>query len=126
MMSLAPVTNWEPHGVKLAGYCYGMRHGMKVQIVTPYRVSYLQRYGVTIRGNVTSVPTLICSIRIHITNYFLHQYSETNVMQFLFSLLRIMGLYMFRTLLAHLKEALHLVYCVRVMSVGCTRIKVEL
>jgi hypothetical protein len=50
---LAPVTNWEPHGVTLAGYCYGMRHEMKVQIVTPYRVSHLQRYGVTVRGNVT-------------------------------------------------------------------------
>jgi hypothetical protein len=28
---------------------------MKVQIVTPYRVSHLQRYDVTVRGNVTSV-----------------------------------------------------------------------
>jgi hypothetical protein len=28
---------------------------MEVQIVTPYRVSHLQRYGVTVRGNVTSV-----------------------------------------------------------------------
>jgi hypothetical protein len=28
---------------------------MKVQIVTTYRVSHLQRYGVTVRGNVTSV-----------------------------------------------------------------------
>jgi hypothetical protein len=55
MMLLAPVTNWEPYGVTLAGYCYGMRHGMKVQIVNPYRVSHLQRYGVTVRGNVTSV-----------------------------------------------------------------------
>jgi hypothetical protein len=55
MIGLAPVTNWEPHGVKLAGYCYGMRHGMKVQILTPYRVSHLQRYGVAVRGNVTSV-----------------------------------------------------------------------
>ena len=49
-----PVTNWEPHGVTLAGYCYAVRHGMKVQLVTLYRVSHLQRYGVTIRGNVTS------------------------------------------------------------------------
>jgi hypothetical protein len=43
-------------------------------------------------------------------------------MHFLFSLLRIKGLYMFRALLAHPQEALdkrHLVYCVRVMSVGC-------
>jgi len=50
-----PVTNWEPHGVTLAGYCYAVRHGMKVQLVTPYRrASHLQRYGVTVRGNVTS------------------------------------------------------------------------
>ena len=28
---------------------------MKVQLVTPYRLSHLQRYGVTVRGNVTSV-----------------------------------------------------------------------
>jgi hypothetical protein len=51
----APVTNWEPHGVTLAGYCYAVRHGMKVQLVTAYRVGHLQRYGVTVRGNVTSV-----------------------------------------------------------------------
>jgi hypothetical protein len=54
-----------------------------------------------------------------------YQYSETNVMHFLFNLLRVTGLYMFRALLAHPQEALHkrhLVYCVRVMSVGCTRI----
>jgi hypothetical protein len=55
-----------------------------------------------------------------------YQYSETNVRHFLFSLLRIKGLYMFRALLAHPQKALrkrHLVYCVRVMSVGCTRIE---
>jgi hypothetical protein len=34
------------------------------------------------------------------------QYSETNVMHFLFSLLRIKDLYMFRALLAHPQEAL--------------------
>jgi hypothetical protein len=28
---------------------------MKIQLVTPYRASHLQRYSVTIRGNVTSV-----------------------------------------------------------------------
>jgi hypothetical protein len=55
MMLLDPVTNWEPHGVTLAGYCYTMRDGIQVMIVTPYRVSHLQRYGVTVRGNVTSV-----------------------------------------------------------------------
>jgi hypothetical protein len=50
------------------------------------------------------------------------QYSKTNVMRFLFNLLIIKCIYMFRALLAHLQEALnkrHLVYCVRVMSVGC-------
>jgi hypothetical protein len=52
-----------------------------------------------------------------------YQYSESNVMHFLFSLLRINGLYMFRALLSHPQEVVHkrhLVYCVRVMSVGCT------
>jgi hypothetical protein len=51
----APVTNWEPHCVTLAGYCYAVRHGIKVQLVTPYRVSHLQHYGITGHGNVTSV-----------------------------------------------------------------------
>jgi hypothetical protein len=53
-----------------------------------------------------------------------NQYSETNVMHFLFNVLRNKGLYMFRALLVHSQEALykrHLVHCVRVMSVGCTR-----
>jgi hypothetical protein len=54
-MLLAPVTNWEPHGITLAGYCYAIRHGMKDQIVTRYRVSHLQLYGVTESGKVTSV-----------------------------------------------------------------------
>jgi hypothetical protein len=60
---------------------------------------------------------------------FLFQYNETNLMHFLFSLLRIKCLYMFRALLEHPQEALHkrhLVYCVSVMSVGCTRSEVEL
>jgi hypothetical protein len=46
-----------------------------------------------------------------------YQYSKTYVMHFLFNLLRIKGLYMFRALLAHPQKALnkrHLVYCVRV------------
>jgi hypothetical protein len=50
-----------------------------------------------------------------------YQYSETNVMHFLFILLRINGLYMFRALLSHSQEALHkrhFLYCLRVMSVG--------
>ena len=51
----APITNWELHGVMLAGYCYTMKHGMKVQLTTPYHVRHLQRYGITVHGNVTSV-----------------------------------------------------------------------
>jgi hypothetical protein len=51
-----------------------------------------------------------------------NQYSEANVMHFLVGLLRINGLYTFRALLSHPQETLHkwhLVYCVRVTSVGC-------
>jgi hypothetical protein len=58
-----------------------------------------------------------------LTYVIVYQYSETNVVHFLFSLLRIKGLYMFRALLAHHQEALHkrhLVYYVCVMSVGST------
>jgi hypothetical protein len=54
-----------------------------------------------------------------------YQCNETNVMPFLFSLLRIKGLYMIRALLAHPQEEprkQYLVDCVRVISVGCTRI----
>jgi hypothetical protein len=49
------VTNWEPQCVTLAGYGYAVRHGMKIQLVTPYRVTHMERYGAKIRGNVTSV-----------------------------------------------------------------------
>jgi hypothetical protein len=58
-----------------------------------------------------------------------YQYSKTNVMHFLFNLLRIKGLYNFRALLAHPQEVLHkqhLVDGVRVMSVACPRSGVEL
>jgi hypothetical protein len=50
-------------------------------------------------------------------------------MHFSFNLLQVKGLYIFRTLLAHLQEALnkrHLVYCVRVMLVGSTSTGVKL
>jgi hypothetical protein len=53
IMLLASIRTWESHGVTLAGYCYAMSHGKKVQIVTPCRVSHLQSYYVTVRGNVT-------------------------------------------------------------------------
>jgi len=51
----APVTNWEPHGVMLPGHSYAVRHGMKVQLVTPFHFSHLQCYGITVHSNVTSV-----------------------------------------------------------------------
>jgi hypothetical protein len=57
------------------------------------------------------------------------QYNVTNIKQFLMNWLRIKGIYMFRALLAHPQKALykrHLVYCMRVMSVGCTRVGVSL
>jgi hypothetical protein len=73
-----------------------------------------------------------CSLDIFfyslIVTLYVNQHSETNMIHFLFNLLRIKGLNMFRALLAHLQEALHqrhLLYCVRVMSVGCTRIGVH-
>jgi hypothetical protein len=50
-----------------------------------------------------------------------YQYNGTNLLYFLFSLLRIKGVYMFRVLRAHSQEALHrrhLVYCVRIISVA--------
>ena len=51
----APVTNWEPHGVTPTGYCYVVRHRMKVHLLTPCGVSHLQRYGVMVSGNVINV-----------------------------------------------------------------------
>jgi hypothetical protein len=65
----------------------------------------------------------------NVDDNFKSQYNETNVMNFSFSLLRIKNLYMFRALLAHPQEAIHkwhLVYCVRVMSVGCGTVTAKL
>jgi hypothetical protein len=56
--------------------------------------------------------------------YILYQYSETNVIHFLFNLLRIKGLYMFPALLAHPQETLHkrhLVYYVQPTDIPCTQ-----
>jgi hypothetical protein len=72
----APVTNWERHCVSLAWYCYAVRHGMKVHHVTPYRVSLLQSYGVTVRGKVPSVypplkrPVSGCNIDVEVRKLF--------------------------------------------------------
>jgi hypothetical protein len=53
------------------------------------------------KKNTEKIKTHVsCSV-----HYILvHQYSETNVNHFLFNLLIINGLYMFRALLAHLQE----------------------
>jgi hypothetical protein len=81
-----------------------------------------------IRGTTRPIVNFI--ILIHMKRLYLaensmfltetiHQYSKTNVMPFIFNLLRINGLYMLRSLLAHPQEALrkrHMVCCVRVMS----------
>jgi hypothetical protein len=51
------------------------------------------------------------------------------MMHFSFILLRIKSLYIFRALLTHPKETLHklhLVYCVRIMSVSCNTVAVSL
>jgi hypothetical protein len=74
----------EPHGVTLAGYCYAMRHGMKDQIVAPYIVSHLQRYGVTVRGNVTSVypPLGMAVLRLDILeakSLFISNFINTSI-----------------------------------------------
>ena len=40
-----PVTNRELRGVTLAGYCYAVRHGMKVQLVNSVsREAMLRHY----------------------------------------------------------------------------------
>jgi hypothetical protein len=79
-------------------------------------------------NEVPSELAMSFSVSTFRETYDYDQYSETNMMHFSFSLLRIKGLHMFRALLAHPQEALHkrhLVYCVLVMSVGCTRIEAE-
>jgi len=65
----APITNWEPHGVLLTGYCYAMRHRVKVQLITLYHVSHLQSYGVRVRGNITSLyPPLQLASVVHVAS----------------------------------------------------------
>jgi hypothetical protein len=65
-------------------------------------------------------------LRIYlITDSYAYQYTETNTTHFLFNLLRINDLYMFRALLPHTQEALHkrhFVYCLRGISDGCTTV----
>jgi hypothetical protein len=47
-----------------------------------------------------------------------NQYSEANVMLFLFSLLRIKGLYIFRALLAHPQDALQVQFVQRILRMN--------
>jgi hypothetical protein len=67
-------------------------------------------------GKLSTAETLLtevqckvstCPISFLLTNVC-NQYNKTNVMHFLFSLLRIRGLYTFRALLVHLQEALRM------------------
>jgi hypothetical protein len=63
------------------------------------------------------------TLSLYYEDHLVNQYSETNVMHLLFSVLRIKGLYTFQALHSHPQEVLHkrhLVYCVSVMSVGST------
>ena len=51
---ISPVTNWEPHSVTLVGYC--LRREARGESSARNSVScQSQRYGVTVRGNVTGV-----------------------------------------------------------------------
>ena len=84
----APVTNWEPRGdarrllrrevrdessARNSVSCHSLATRLRyavtlqvyVQLVTPYRVTHLQRYEVTLRGNVTSVCSARNSISCH-------------------------------------------------------------
>jgi hypothetical protein len=61
-----------------------------------------------------------CQFRSLGIHNLLRQYSETNVMNFSFNLLRIKGLYMFRGLLTHPQEALGMLCacCVSWLNLG--------
>ena len=87
-ISRAPITNWEPRDIMVAGY-YAVRYRMKVQLVTPYHVTRnitRLRYAVTLqmcsahnsvschslatlRGNVTNVCSARNSISCHLQCY---------------------------------------------------------
>jgi hypothetical protein len=82
--------------------------------IFPWKLMDITKQSIAISAPRHAVSDANCEI-------YNDQYSETNVMHFLFNLLRIKGLYVFRALLAHPQETLqkrHLVCCVRVMSVG--------
>jgi hypothetical protein len=88
---------------------------LRFQLLAALRYKYhLPQYGCKL-GRGVQIPPL-------------YQYNETNVVHVSFNLLRIKGLCIFRALLAHPQEVLHkrhLVYCMRIMSVGWVMIIVK-
>jgi hypothetical protein len=91
--------------------------------------SVLWRMAIVLKANKVNlfVSSVLFVFWYHSPN-FLDTPLKTNLMHFLFNLLRIKGFYMFHAFSTHPQEALnkrHLVYCVRVMSVGCIRIGME-
>jgi hypothetical protein len=115
-----------PNVTEVPAYCNYIRSSKRPGI----------SFGFSTSKAATATPTDISCfssswvcVKYHMTKQAyemsVHRYSETNVAHSLLNLLRVNSLYMFRALLAHHQEALnkpHLVYCVQVMSVGCTRI----
>jgi hypothetical protein len=80
------------------------------------------RYDKCLAGYLRVKPEIRNHFMFCSTYIIIYQYNETNVMYLSFDLLRIKVLYIFRALFAHPQEALHkrhLIYCVRIMSVGC-------
>jgi hypothetical protein len=106
--------------------------GIRLNILVTPRVYESELSGS--RCCLLCLPGVECSIEVHVglvTSWKkgrsgcnkTNQHSETNVMHFLFNLLRIKGLYMFRALLAHHQEELHrrhLVYCDKISSINPT------
>jgi hypothetical protein len=90
--------------------CLEMLHPTTDEHLTPsvevhHLVGKLSTAGTLLTEVQCKVPT--CPISFLLINVC-NQYNETNVMHFLFSLLRIRGLYMFRALLVHIQEALRM------------------
>jgi hypothetical protein len=52
-------------------------------------------------GHLSLCSRIVFKLNVLLTSIIVYHYSETNVIHFLFNLLRIKGLCMFRALLAH-------------------------
>ena len=74
----APITNWEPQCLTLAGY-YTVRYGLKVQLVTPYCVIHLKFYEVTLRSNVTG---LCYVVMLQVCFQLITQYHVTHLQHY--------------------------------------------